>query len=204
MERKGLRLVFKQSAQLARRVYLKDVVISCAQHTEEVRHPSSPIGHPNRLFPTSPTCISSPARPKRCRPSPPLRAPRPCPSSPSPPSTEPRTASPARIHALAGPTKDFGTSNIKVGALISQANPAIVGMLTETVEAHPMSAAADALFTQIINDHAWCDWFLAANAGVFFVLDLAPLIDKIAPKKLKLSPRLMFVVKTMLKSWIFL
>ncbi|KAF7984899.1 hypothetical protein HWV62_10905 [Athelia sp. TMB] len=138
--------------------------------------------------------------------------------------------SPARIHALAGPTKDFGASGIKVGALISQANPAVVGMLTETVKANPMSAAADALFTQIINDRTWCDWFLAenrrrlraayeraaawatwhglrfqaANAGVFFVLDLAPLIDKIAPKELKLGPRLMFVVKAMLKNGIFL
>ncbi|GJE91544.1 aspartate aminotransferase like domain-containing protein [Phanerochaete sordida] len=56
---------------------------------------------------------------------------------------------PARIHVLAGPTKAFGASGIKVGALVSQHNPALVRMLNVGLRATPISAAADALFAHI-------------------------------------------------------
>lgn len=59
---------------------------------------------------------------------------------------------PARIHVLAGPTKAFGASGIKVGALVSQYNPTIVKMLTVALYATPVSSAADALFTHVLTD----------------------------------------------------
>ena len=59
---------------------------------------------------------------------------------------------PSRIHVLAGPTKTFGASGIKVGALVSQYNPTIIKMLGAALNATPISSAADALFTSVLMD----------------------------------------------------
>ena len=64
----------------------------------------------------------------------------------------PQGVDPARIHVLAGPTKAFGASGVKVGALVSQHNPAIVTLLTAALKATPISSAADALFTRVLMD----------------------------------------------------
>ncbi|KZP07798.1 PLP-dependent transferase [Athelia psychrophila] len=137
---------------------------------------------------------------------------------------------PARIHILAGPTKDFGASGLKVGALISQDNPGLLVMIKESIRANPMSSASDAIFTQIIEDRKFCDWFLEenrrrlrhayelaagwaafhkltflpGNAGVFFIVDFAPLIELIAPKDLAMDDKLMYVVEAMLKNGVFM
>jgi len=62
----------------------------------------------------------------------------------------PQGVDPSRIHVLAGPTKTFGASGVKVGALVSQHNPTIVKMLDVALRATPISSAADALFTHVL------------------------------------------------------
>lgn len=57
---------------------------------------------------------------------------------------------PSRIHVLTGPTKTFGASGIKVGALVSQANPVLVGMLNAALRATPVSSVADGLITGVL------------------------------------------------------
>ena len=57
---------------------------------------------------------------------------------------------PARVHVLAGPTKTFGASGIKVGALVSQHHSTLRRMLAAALNATPVSAAADALMTQVL------------------------------------------------------
>uniref|UniRef100_A0A0W0EV08 Aminotransferase class I/classII large domain-containing protein n=1 Tax=Moniliophthora roreri TaxID=221103 RepID=A0A0W0EV08_MONRR len=111
---------------------------------------------------------------------------------------------PARIHVLAGPTKDFGASGIKVGALVSQNNPDVVKAIGDSLMATPISSAADCIFTAILDDEEFCDsylkdnrirlakafellgeWcefhglpFVRAEAAVFALVDLAPIIGK--------------------------
>ncbi|KAG9126244.1 hypothetical protein FRC07_004298 [Ceratobasidium sp. 392] len=106
---------------------------------------------------------------------------------------------PSRIHVVTGPTKDFGSSGLKVGSLISQHNPDLLLLIERTVQAIPMSSASDVLFTQVLSDISfrnWFieenrrrlskafevvgDWFVPASAGVFFVVDLAPLLGRVA------------------------
>ncbi|KAG9119547.1 hypothetical protein FRC07_005388 [Ceratobasidium sp. 392] len=113
---------------------------------------------------------------------------------------------PSRIHVVAGPTKDFGSSGLKVGSLISQRNPDLLLLVERAVQAIPMSSASDALFTRVLSDVSFRDWFLEENrrrlskafevvgdwctyhklpfvpasAGVFFVVDLAPLLGRVA------------------------
>jgi 1-aminocyclopropane-1-carboxylate synthase len=70
---------------------------------------------------------------------------------------------PSRIHVLAGPTKDFGASGLKVGTLISQHNPDLLLLVERAIQALPMSSASDALFTQMLNDVSFRDWFLEEN-----------------------------------------
>ncbi|KAG9075029.1 hypothetical protein FRC06_010319, partial [Ceratobasidium sp. 370] len=59
---------------------------------------------------------------------------------------------PARVHVIAGPTKDFGASGLKVGSLISQHNPDLLLLVERAVQALPMSSASDALFTRLLSD----------------------------------------------------
>lgn len=70
---------------------------------------------------------------------------------------------PSRVHVLAGPTKDFGASGVKVGAFVSQHNPSLVKLMRAALYAIPMSSAADALFTPILRDKEFSDWFLEEN-----------------------------------------
>ncbi|KAL0574559.1 hypothetical protein V5O48_007396 [Marasmius crinis-equi] len=73
---------------------------------------------------------------------------------------------PARIHVLATPTKDFGASGIKLGGLVSQHNRDVVKCVRDALIATPISAAADTIFTTILNDEKWCEEFLRDNRVV--------------------------------------
>lgn len=70
---------------------------------------------------------------------------------------------PARIHVLASPTKDFGASGVLVGALISQHNQDVINVVASSLWAAPISSPSDAVFTAIMNDEAYCDWYLQEN-----------------------------------------
>lgn len=70
---------------------------------------------------------------------------------------------PSRVHVLGGPTKDFGASGLKVGSLISQHNPDLLLLVARAVQAVPMSSASDALFTEVLGDVEFRDWFLEEN-----------------------------------------
>jgi aspartate/methionine/tyrosine aminotransferase len=73
------------------------------------------------------------------------------------------TAAPEHTYILAGPTKDFGASGIKVGALVAQHNPDILELVETSLNEIPISSAADAIFTTILDDEAFCSWFLEEN-----------------------------------------
>ncbi|KAH7103114.1 PLP-dependent transferase [Auriculariales sp. MPI-PUGE-AT-0066] len=112
--------------------------------------------------------------------------------------------SPARVHVLAGPTKDLGASGLKVGALVSR-NSDILRLVRTALYALPISSASDAALTPLLMDEDWLNAFLMKNrrflraafetaaewctqhniefipssAGVFFVADFAPLVEKL-------------------------
>ncbi|KAG9084073.1 hypothetical protein FRC06_004249 [Ceratobasidium sp. 370] len=112
----------------------------------------------------------------------------------------------ARVHVIVGPTKDFGASGLKLGSLISQHNPDLLLLVERAVQALPMSSASDALCTRLLSDISFRDWFLegnrrrlrkafevvgdwctyhklpfvSASVGVFFVVDLAPVLGHVA------------------------
>lgn len=137
---------------------------------------------------------------------------------------------PSRIHLLAGPTKDFGASGIKVGAFVSQHNPAMVELMEASLGAIPVSSASDALFTPIMNDDVfrtwfleenrnrlsrafervadWCTFhsipFLPASAGVYFLLDLHPVISKLGDSSASLDEKIDLAVTAMLENGVFM
>ncbi|KAJ7075300.1 PLP-dependent transferase [Mycena belliarum] len=112
---------------------------------------------------------------------------------------------PARVHVLAGPTKDFGASGLKLGLFISPSNPALVALLRPLFFATPISSASDALFARLLSDKpfvekflqdnskalgrayelvaGWCIWhgleFTRANAAVYIVVDFAPFLARL-------------------------
>ncbi|KEP45535.1 1-aminocyclopropane-1-carboxylate synthase-like protein, partial [Rhizoctonia solani 123E] len=108
----------------------------------------------------------------------------------------------SRIHVVLGPTKDFGSSGLKLGSLVSQNNPDLLASVRRAVQAVPTSSATDALFTAVLGDVEFREWFLEENrnrlrvafervgdwcmfhklpfvpasAGVFFIVDLEPVL----------------------------
>ncbi|CUA71818.1 1-aminocyclopropane-1-carboxylate synthase-like protein 1 [Rhizoctonia solani] len=108
----------------------------------------------------------------------------------------------SRIHVVLSPTKDFGSSGLKLGSLISQNNPDLLASVRRAVQAVPVSSATDALFTAVLGDVKFREWFLEENrnrlriafervgdwcmfhklpfvpasAGVFFIVDLEPVL----------------------------
>ncbi|KAJ7032592.1 PLP-dependent transferase [Mycena alexandri] len=113
---------------------------------------------------------------------------------------------PSRVHVLAGPTKDFGASGLKLGLLISPANPALLNLIRPLFLATPISSVSDILFTRVLQDRPFVERFLAdnraaladayefaaewlmfhnleftrANAAVYVVVDFAPCLARIA------------------------
>ncbi|KAJ7144113.1 pyridoxal phosphate-dependent transferase [Mycena epipterygia] len=112
---------------------------------------------------------------------------------------------PARVHVLAGPTKDFGASGLKLGLIVSPSNPALLNLLRPLFFATPISSVSDALFARVLQDTpfverfladnrralceayefaaGWCVWhglrFTRANAAVYVVVDFAPFLARL-------------------------
>ncbi|KAF9051098.1 PLP-dependent transferase [Hymenopellis radicata] len=57
---------------------------------------------------------------------------------------------------------DTSSSGVKVGALVSY-NDAVLRTVADSLSSTPISSAADALFTAIMNDDEYCEWFLTEN-----------------------------------------
>lgn len=51
-----------------------------------------------------------------------------------------------------------------VGTLISQCNPDLIQLIAHTAKIFQISSASDMLYTLILNDVPFRDWFLCANA----------------------------------------
>ncbi|KAJ6480525.1 PLP-dependent transferase [Mycena vitilis] len=114
---------------------------------------------------------------------------------------------PSRIHVLAGPTKDFGASGLKLGLLISPENPELLKLLRPLFYATPISSVSDLLFARVLQDRPFVERFLEdnraalskayefvaewlifhkleftrANAAVYVVVDFAPFLARISP-----------------------
>ncbi|KAF8601084.1 PLP-dependent transferase [Ceratobasidium sp. AG-I] len=112
---------------------------------------------------------------------------------------------PSRVHVIGSPNKAFGAAGLMVGTFISQHNPELVQVMESTAEIVQVSSASDMLFTSVLSDISFRDWFLEENrrrlaaafefiaewcmfhrlpfipasAGVFFVVDFAPIIHRI-------------------------
>ncbi|KAJ7479531.1 PLP-dependent transferase [Mycena latifolia] len=112
---------------------------------------------------------------------------------------------PARVHVLAGPTKDFGASGLKLGILISPSNPSLISFMRPLFLATPISSASDALIARVLSDKPfverflednrrmmakayefvaeWCFWhgldFTRANAAVYVVINFAPFLARL-------------------------
>lgn len=71
---------------------------------------------------------------------------------------------PARIYVVGGPGKDFGSSGIQTAAFISQHNEDVFRVISTAFAAGPVTSAGDAIFTSIMDNELFCDWFLAENS----------------------------------------
>lgn len=138
--------------------------------------------------------------------------------------------SPSRIHVLSGPTKDFGASGVKLGAFISQHNPSLVKLMKASLGPIPISSAADALFTPILNDDKFFPWFLEENrrrmkesfelvaewcefhgfpfvpasAAIFFLIDFSSVLDKFGGENVTYDDQLDAMVQSMVKHGVFM
>ncbi|KAF9042682.1 PLP-dependent transferase [Rhodocollybia butyracea] len=88
-------------------------------------------------------------------------------SFPPPPSSDALPCSSSRIHVLWSPSKDLGASGLKIGALISPepANKPLIETIRASMSATPVSGAADAVFTAILDEEngKWYEAFLEEN-----------------------------------------
>jgi len=116
---------------------------------------------------------------------------------------------PSRIHVVAGPSKDFGASGLRIGLFISQHNPELIKLMGSSVTSNAISGPTDAIFAAAINDREWRNWFLEESrrriaeafemvvawcqfhkiplvpcyAGQFVVIDLASVLDRFGKNK---------------------
>ncbi|KAJ7435804.1 PLP-dependent transferase [Mycena galericulata] len=137
---------------------------------------------------------------------------------------------PSRVHVLAGPTKDFGASGLKLGLLISQANSDLLKLVRPLFNATPISSASDALFARVLQDKPFVEKFLAdnraaladayefvagwlifhnleftrANAGVYVVVDFAPFLARISPDSACPTERLDLGVAALIREKVFM
>ncbi|KAJ5124227.1 uncharacterized protein N7515_008052 [Penicillium bovifimosum] len=70
---------------------------------------------------------------------------------------------PRLVHVLWGMSKDFGANGIRLGAIISQANPDVHTALTMPSLYTYVSAHTDYLASIILEDFAYTDWYLHEN-----------------------------------------
>ncbi|TQN66294.1 1-aminocyclopropane-1-carboxylate synthase-like protein 1 [Colletotrichum shisoi] len=70
---------------------------------------------------------------------------------------------PRRLHVLWGMSKDFGANGIRLGAVVSQHNPALHDSLTPVGIYSSPSAIADHATANILDDRAWVDGYVEEN-----------------------------------------
>jgi len=68
-----------------------------------------------------------------------------------------------QIHVVWGVSKDFGCNGIRLGALVSQANPEIHKSLVPSALYSMVSSLADHMFADILADFNWVDAYLTKN-----------------------------------------
>ncbi|KAJ7112055.1 PLP-dependent transferase [Mycena crocata] len=137
---------------------------------------------------------------------------------------------PSRVHVLAGPTKDFGASGLKLGMVISPANPGLLKLIRPLFNATPISSVSDVLFTRVLQDKPFVEKFLAdnraalaaayefvaswlifheleftrANAAVYVVVDFAPFLARISHPSACPMERLDMGVAALIKEKVFM
>ncbi|KAL7931350.1 PLP-dependent transferase [Trichoderma chlorosporum] len=70
---------------------------------------------------------------------------------------------PSRVHVVWGMSKDFGANGIRVGALISQANPSLHSALIPVNLYSSASSISDHVTANILEDDAWVEEYIAEN-----------------------------------------
>lgn len=70
---------------------------------------------------------------------------------------------PARIHVLWGMSKDFGANGIRVGAIISQANPSLHAALVPVGLYSSASSISDHITANVLEDDSWVEAYMAEN-----------------------------------------
>ncbi|KAF8143663.1 pyridoxal phosphate-dependent transferase [Mycena galopus ATCC 62051] len=137
---------------------------------------------------------------------------------------------PSRVHVVAGPTKDFGASGLKLGLLISPENPGLLKLIRPLLYATPISSVSDLLFARVLQDRPFVERFLTdnrsalaeayefvaewlifhnleftrANAGVFVVVDFAPWLARISPASAYPLEKLDLGVAALLREKVFM
>ncbi|CAO1633260.1 unnamed protein product [Sympodiomycopsis kandeliae] len=70
---------------------------------------------------------------------------------------------PSRIHILSSASKDFGLNGFRIGTFISQHNAELFAAMKVTTKLYMVSSPADALFSALIEDTKFYDWFVETN-----------------------------------------
>ncbi|KAF4835886.1 1-aminocyclopropane-1-carboxylate synthase-like protein 1 [Colletotrichum tropicale] len=70
---------------------------------------------------------------------------------------------PDRIHTIWGMSKDFGANGLRIGAVISQSNPALHKALVAVALYSSPSSASDHIAVNILEDEKWSDSFIQEN-----------------------------------------
>lgn len=70
---------------------------------------------------------------------------------------------PGSVHVLTSASKDFGINGFRLGTFISQANETLVAAMKMTGKLYMVSAPADALFSALLSDTAFYEWFTSVN-----------------------------------------
>ncbi|KAK5996201.1 1-aminocyclopropane-1-carboxylate synthase-like protein 1 [Cladobotryum mycophilum] len=70
---------------------------------------------------------------------------------------------PSRVHVIWGMSKDFGANGIRLGAIISQANPSLHVALVPIYLYSSPSSISDHATANILEDDAWVESYIAEN-----------------------------------------
>ncbi|GAO15583.1 uncharacterized protein UV8b_04755 [Ustilaginoidea virens] len=70
---------------------------------------------------------------------------------------------PALVHVIWGISKDFGANGLRLGAIVSQRNPALHQALVPPSLYSSSSSITDQVMTAIFHDDAWVDGYLEKN-----------------------------------------
>ncbi|KAF7290369.1 PLP-dependent transferase [Mycena chlorophos] len=137
---------------------------------------------------------------------------------------------PSRVHVLAGPTKDFGASGLKLGLLISPHNIPLMNLIRPLFNATPISSLSDVAFARVLQDKPFVEKFLAdnrallresyeitaewlmwhgleftrANAAVYVVVNFEPFLARIAPKNADAIEKLDAGVAALIRQRVFI